>query len=286
MLRRLTYTAALALTLSLAAPAVAAPPKDKPDPDRRVLTVMKDGEKIGELSYKWVQTPSGNEFASSKAELKTGGSKYVIRTHLKRRPDGTVDKYKKWLGLEGAKPDVIVFWKGDKIRTVSTLPDRKFTRTYAPPGAFSILDEVGFHLYRDLVRAWRKTGDGAQDVLGIGDGKFSQVTVTGVGTAELTRKDKARIVDVVSVDINGQQTLIYTDETDELWGVAAPGLTLTRGGWALGAVRAPVAAPAEDPALGDPSEAGTGTEVPPEDGESGSETPPTADVKPKPLPID
>ena len=287
MLRRLLPTAAaLALTLSLVAPAVGAPPKDKPDPDRRILSVLKDGEKIGELSYKWVRTPSGNEFASSKAELKTGGSKYIIRTHLKRRADGVVDKYKKWMGLEGAKPDVIVFWKGDKIRTVSKIPDRKFTRTYAPPASFAILDELCFHLYRDFVRSWRADGDGARDVLGIGDGKFSRVIVGGAGTAAVTRKDKARTMDVVSVEIDGQRTLVYADEKDEIWGVIAPGLTLTRGGWALGEVQAPVAAPS-DPTVGGPSGADSGPETPPtDDPASGPETPPTVEEKPKPLPID
>ncbi|MFH1529691.1 MAG: hypothetical protein ABIK09_03030 [Pseudomonadota bacterium] len=251
MLRRLTPMATvLTMLLSLAAHAAAGPPKEKPDPDRRVLDVTKDGEKIGELSYKWVRTPSGNEFASSKAELKNGGSKYVIRTHLKRRPDGVVDKYKKWIGLEGAKPDVIAFWKGDKVRTVSRLPDRKFTRTFDPPESFSIVDELGFHLYRDFVRAWRTKGDGPRDVLGITDGKFAQVAVTGAGTAQITRKDKARTVDVVAVELDGQRTLIYADEEDELWGIIAPGLTLTRGGWTLGAVQAPVAAPSDPEGVG------------------------------------
>ena len=286
MLRHLSGALSMIALLSLAAPAAGAPPEEKPDPDRRVLTVLKDGEKIGELSYKWVRTSSGNEFASSKAEIKTGGDKFIIRSHLKRRPDGLVEKYKKWIGLEGAKPDVIVFWKGDKIRTVSKIPDRKFTRTYAPPASFAILDELCFHLYRDFVRSWRADGDGARDVLGIGDGKFSRVIVGGAGTAAVTRKDKARTMDVVSVEIDGQRTLVYADEKDEIWGVIAPGLTLTRGGWALGEVQAPVAAPS-DPTVGGPSGADSGPETPPtDDPASGPETPPTVEEKPKPLPID
>ncbi len=288
MLRRLIRPATLlALTMALVAPAAAAPPKDKPDPDRRVLTVKKDGEKIGELSYKWVRTASGNEFASSKAELKTGGSRYIIRTHLKRRPDGAVEKYKKWIGLEGAKPDVIVFWKGKKVRTVSKVPDRKFTRTYEPPESFIILDELAFHLYRDFVRAWRTGGDGARDVLGIGDGKFAQVSVTNAGTAQITRKEKAQAVEVIAVEAKGQRTLVYVDDEDELWGIIGPGLTLTRGGWALGEVQAPVAAPTDptdlpaDPEPEPEPEPDSGRDAPPTE-----ETPPTTDEKPKPLPID
>ncbi len=295
MLRYLTLTAAsVALLLSLVKPAAGAPPEDKPDPDRRILVVIKDGEKIGELSYKWVRTASGNEFASSKVELKTGGSKYIIRTHLKRRANGVVEKYKKWIGLEGAKPDVITFWKEDKVRTVSKIPDRKFTRTFAPPESFSILDEMGFHLYRDFVRSWRKNGDSTHSVLTIRDGRFSEVSVTGAGTAQVTRKEKARSVDVVAVEIGDQRTLIYTDEKDELWGIIAPGLTLTRGGWALGEVQAPVAAPSDPEGVGPegpPTESGpetpptdSGPETPPT--ESGPETPPTTEEKPKPLPID
>jgi hypothetical protein len=193
---------------------------------------------------------------------------------------------------------VIVFWKGDKVRTVSKVADRKFTRTYAPPESFLVLDELGFHLYRDFVHAWRATGDGAQDVLGIGDGKFAQVTVTGAGTAQVTRKDKARVVDVIAVEADGQRTLVYADEKDELWGIIAPGLTLNRGGWALGEVQAPVATP--DPAVGDPSGPNVGAEAPPTgepdigaeapptgEPDIGAEAPPTADdEKPKPLPID
>ena len=301
MVRYLTLTAAAVVLLSFAGPVIGAPPKDKPDPDRRVLVVEKDGEKIGELSYKWVRTASGNEFASSKTELKTGGSKYIIRTHLKRRADGVVEKYKKWIGLEGAKPDVIAFWKDDKIRTVSKIPNQKFTRTFDPPETFAILDEMGFHLYRDFVRSWRRDGDGGHQVLTISDGRFVEVAVSGAGTAEVTRKEKARTMDVIAVEIAGQRTLIYADDKDELWGIIAPGLTLTKGGWTLGAVQAPVAAPPVSEPGSDPvSEPGKDGAVAPgaadpsgptEEvgaGASGDADPsdPAADPKLKPLPID
>ena len=275
MTRHRTATALmLALLLLLAASATAGPPKDEPDPDKRVLAVHKDGEKIGELTYKWVQTSSGNEFASSRIELKTGHGKYVVRTHLKRRPDGTVEKYKKWLGNAGSKPEVIVFWFGQKIRIVSKIPDNSFTRTHTPPEGFLLLDELGFHLYRDFVRSWRKSGDGPRQFLSVKTGRFTTISVTGAGKAQLTRKDRARMVDVVAVEREGQRTLIYADEEDELWGVVAPGLTLTRGGWALGEVQAPVAAPA-DP--GDSELHEIGAEAPPTD---------TEPLPHKPLPID
>lgn len=259
-----TATALLMALFLLGASAAAAPPKDEPDPDKRVLAVHKDGEKIGELTYKWVQTSSGNEFASSKVELKTGHGRYVIRTHLKRRPDGTVEKYKKWIGRGGSKPEVIIFWKGQKVRIVSKIPDNSFTRTHTPPEGFlTLLDELGFHLYRDFVRSWRKGGDGPRQVLSVKTGRFTTVSVTGAGKAQLTRKDRARMVDVVAVEHEGQQTLVYADEKDELWGVVAPGLTLTRGGWALGEVQAPVAAPAElDAPEPDPEPDTVGAEEP------------------------
>jgi len=282
MLRRLTpFAAALVLTSVFAGPAAGAPPKDEPDPDRRVLVVEKEGEKIGELSYKWVRTASGNEFASSKAELRTGGSRYVIRTHLKRRADGVVEKYKKWIGLEGHRPDVIVFWKENRIRTVSKIPDRKFTRTFDPPESFYIIDELGFHLYRDFVRSWRRDGDGARNVLATRDGRFSEVSVTGWGTALVTRKDKARTVDVVAVELDGQRTLVYADDRDELWGLVAAGLTLTRGGWALGEVMAPVAAPVDDVSAEHPPPSADSVGTSP--GEGGGSP---SEAEHKPLPID
>ena len=287
MTRYPTATALLlAFFLVRATSAAAAPPKDEPDPDKRVLAVHKDGEKIGELTYKWVQTSSGNEFASSKVELKTRGGSFIVRTHLKRRADGTMEKYKKWIGSGGAKPEVIIFWKGQKIRIVSKIPDNSFTRTHTPPEGFLLLDELGFHLYRGFVRSWRKNGDGPCQVLSVKEGRFATVSVTGAGEAQLTRKDRARMVGVVAVEHEGQQTLIYVDEKDELWGIVAPGLTLTRGGWALGEVQAPVAAPA-DP--GDSELHEIEAEAPPADDTIGAGKPlPQNDPepKPKPLPID
>ncbi|MBM4371755.1 MAG: hypothetical protein FJ098_08880, partial [Deltaproteobacteria bacterium] len=229
-----------------------------------------------------------------------GGSRYILRTHLARRADGTVDKYKKWLGLEGAKPDVIVFWTDRKVRIVSSLRGSSFTRTHTPPATFLVWDDMALHLLRDFVRAWRSGGDGPRDVLLVGSGAFAKAGISRAGVADVTMNDRAVPADVVAVEVAGQRLLVYADAEDELLGVTSGGLVAVRPGWTLGEVRAPEAVPpAEDPAPTAPATeeppAGEAAAAPPE-GEPAAEPPatePPPDTsprgepgKPRPLPID
>jgi len=135
---------------SLAAPALARGKKgDEKDPDWIEFTILREGQPAGTFGFKTVTAEaSGNIFTTSKLEMKARKGTLGIMTHVELHPSGKLIKYRKWVGNEGARPDLIAFWKDDNtLRVVSKLRKQRFSRDLSPPEGFVPLDGLGFHLY-------------------------------------------------------------------------------------------------------------------------------------------
>lgn len=249
--------------------------KEGPDPDRRDMDIFKGDSKIGTTSYKWVTTDQGTTFASSTLEISTGGGKLFIRTHLKNNPDGKMDKYKKWIGRTGAKPTIIAFWKGNKIRVVSK-GDKSFSKDLTVPGAgeFVVMDDFALHLYQDLGKRYLSAGITSFPALVAHEGRFDELKLKAAGNSSVSRKGETRALKVLDISSPDKTVRIHLAENGEIWAVEEGKLLAVRQGWTLGAVSQEAAAPVV-------VDEGKGGSEEPEEGEPAPE-----EKGPKPLPID
>ncbi len=173
-------------TVALAAlPADAADKKTGKDPDWIEMSILKGGKPVGDLGFKTVSTATGMSYTSSKMEMKGKKGALAIQTHVERDKDGKVVKYRKWVGNQGADPDVIAFWKDKGLRIVSKVPKHRFTNDLKPEAGFVPVDKLGFHLYSFIAAAWVAGKPESLPCVYVDRGTTGKLTLKAAGSAVL-----------------------------------------------------------------------------------------------------
>ena len=220
--------------------------KKKEGPPPTEFTILRDGKPAGTFSYT-VATFSGKYFCSSKLAMKTKRGTVAIMAHVEKDGAGKLLKYRKWVGNEGASPDVIAFWMGEKLRVVSKLKGKRFTRDLTPGKGFQVLDQLGFHLYADLADLWHKEKTGEFEAVTINLGRLDKVTLEPVGVAVF--KDSAgQEVRAQAVHLKSQSfnLTFFVGEKRRYLGFKSKRLVLIRKGWNLLRVEEAVASEVEE----------------------------------------
>jgi len=221
---------------ALAAPAGAAPPeKDKEkDPDWIEFALLREGVRAGTFGFKTTAAASGQLFTSSKLDLKVKRGGLSIQTHVERDPSGRLVKYRKWVGNEGARPDLIAFWKGKKLRIVSKVKKNRFTKDVAPPEGFAILDRLGFHLYSHVAALWKRSQPEETPNVSLHNGATGTLRMKRVGTATFKHPGGNEVkAQAVSVRAEGFTLTIFVGEKPVYLGFKGKKLLMIRKGWNL-----------------------------------------------------
>ena len=197
------------------------------------FTILRDGKPAGTFSYK-VAIFSGKYFTSSQLEMKTKRGTVAIMTHVEKDGTGKLLKYRKWVGNEGAKPDVIAFWRGANLRVVSKIKGKRFTRDLSPGKGFQVLDQLGFHLYGDLAGPWQKNGLEKFEAVTIHKGRLDNVTLTSAGVAVL--KDSAGnevMAEAISLKSKSFNLTFFVAAKQLYLGFKSKRMVLIKKGWNL-----------------------------------------------------
>jgi hypothetical protein len=233
-MRRICGALITCIALAAIAPTTALARKKKKEPPPPIeFTILRDGAPSGTFSYTEA-TFSGKYFTSSKLEMKTKRGTVAIMTHVEKDGAGKLLKYRKWVGNEGAKPDVIAFWKGPSLRVVSKLKGKRFTRDLAPAKGFQVLDQLGFHLYGDLIGPWESNEVEGFEAVTIHKGRLDKVTLAAAGVAIL--KDSAGkevMAEAVSLKSKSFNLIFFIGEKQRYLGFKSKRMVLIRKGWNL-----------------------------------------------------
>lgn len=215
--------------------ASAGPKKGEKAPDWVEFVVLRGGEDAGTFGFNTTTSAaSGNLFSSAKLDLKTGKGKLAIQTHVELTPDGKLEKYRKWVGKEGAQPDVIAFWMGKKLRVVSKLKGAKFTSDLQPADGFVTLDRLGFAMYAQLGLLWKKDHPASVPCLFVHRGKMGDVAMKAAGTATLKNlKGEEVKAEAVEVSAKGFKFTMFLGEKPVFLGFQSSKISLVRKGWNL-----------------------------------------------------
>jgi len=199
----------------LATAAAAPPDVDAKDPGWQEFSVLKAGKAAGEFGFKTVMSASGKIYTSSKLEMLSGKKVTLqIQTHVERDADGTLAKYKKWIGKQqgSADTDLIAFWPHEKkLRVVSKNPS-KYKVDLHPPKPFYLLDAMGFHLYAEFAGLWKAKGAGQYDCLVLDDGTVEKVGLADAGTVTLKRGDETITVKGVKLSRGDDAVTLFVGE--------------------------------------------------------------------------
>jgi hypothetical protein len=230
----------MVLTVAFLAAGLAAPvwagdkDKDAKDPDWLEFAVLKDGKDAGLFGFKTVSTGSGKIFTSAKLEMMTGKKVTLqIQFHVERDPDGTLAKYKKWIGKQqgSADTDLIVFWPYEKkMRIVSKNP-KKYKADLTPPKPFYVYDPFGYHFYADLAGLWKSKGAGQYDCLTLDDGKLVKVKLSDGGVAKMKRGEEEVSVAAVKVEGAGPEVTLLVGEKPVFLGFLSKEYVVLRHGF-------------------------------------------------------
>jgi hypothetical protein len=239
---------ALALALSGFSPAVLAQgkkDKEAKDPDWLEFSLLKDGQPAGIFGFKTTAGASGQIYTSSQLEMKGKRGGLAIQTHVEKDPSGKLIKYKKWIGSQGAAPDVIAFWNGKKLRIVSKAKDAPFTKDLSPAEGFFLLDRYGFHLYADLVGLWKARQQAKTPFVALHTGKTGTLEMSAVGSVNLKDGAGKEVKgSAVKVKADKLELTLFVGEKPSYLGFQAGKLVMIRKGWNLVSVEAGVLAPA------------------------------------------
>jgi hypothetical protein len=213
----------------------------------REFVVLDDGAEKGTMTFRWATGPSGGVFGFSNMELKSGRTNYLVRTHLQTRADRVMEKYKKWIGRDGAEPELIAFWKDPKVRVVRRGHD-KFTKNVQPPSTFVVVDPEAPYLHQETVRLLLASGQDSLDVqvLLAPEGRLDKVKASKIGPCIMQRDGQT--LDLFRVGISGADTLeLCVDNAGDIWWIWQKGREFLRKG-------AKLLQPEERPAQGKPAE--------------------------------
>jgi hypothetical protein len=231
-MRRFGWVLGVVLLVVAVTPSQAFARKKKEEaPPPIEFSVLRKGKPAGTFSYK-VATFSGKYFSSSQLELNTGKGTLAIMTHVEKDGAGKLIKYRKWVGNEGARPDVIGFWNDDKLRIVSKINGKRFTRDLVPAKGFEVLDQLGFHLYGDLAETWAKGPRTSFQAVTIHKGRLDNVTLAPAGTAIL--KDvagKEVRAQAVHLKTKSFDLTFFVGEKPRYLGFKSKSMILVRKGW-------------------------------------------------------
>ncbi len=220
------------------------------------FTILRDGKVSGTFSYK-VATFSGKYFSSSQLEMKTKKGTIVILTHVEKDGAGKLLKYRKWVGNEGASPDIIAFWNNDKLRVVSKVKGKRFTKDLTPGKGFQVLDQMGFALYGDLADLWHKKKLQEFEVATIHVGRLDKASMASAGVAILKDSAGKEVqAEAVSLKSKSFNLTFFVGEKQRYLGFKSKRMVLIRKGWNLVRVeegKAP--ATEEEPAAEQPAAA-------------------------------
>ena len=237
MMRTMFSLLSLLLMVTVALPEASARDKkeEEKDPDWIEFSVLRDGEQSGTFGFKTVTAEaSGNVFTTSKLEMKTRRGTLGIMTHVELHPSGKLIKYRKWVGNEGARPDLIAFWKDATLRIVSKIPKHRFTRDLSPGDGFVPLDGLGFHLYAHLASLWKKSQPESLPCVRLHKGKSDTLTMQRTGTAVLKNKAGKQVTaQAVHVKAKGFNLVLFVGDKPTYLGFKSRKVLLVRNGWNL-----------------------------------------------------
>jgi hypothetical protein len=237
MMRTTLYLLSWLITLSIALPEASARDKkgDEKDPDWIEFSVLRDGEQSGTFGFKTVTAKaSGNIFTTSKLEMKTKRGTLGIMTHVELHPSGKLIKYRKWVGNEGASPDLVAFWMDATLRIVSKIPKHRFKRDVTPGDGFVPLDGLGFHLYGHLAGLWKQSQPQSVPCVRLHKGKTDTLTMQSTGTAILKNKaGKEVVAEAVHVKAKGFNLVLFVGDKPTYLGFKSKKVLLVRNGWNL-----------------------------------------------------
>ena len=269
---------AVAIGLSLPAPVDAGPKKKEKDPDWIEFVLLRDGNSAGKFGFKTTRAASGQVFTSSELEMKVKRGGLAIQTHVERDPPGRLVKYRKWVGAEGARPDLIAFWKGKKLRVVSKLKGKRFNKDLSPADGFVCLDRLGFHLYSYLAQSWAQSQPAELPAVSLHDAKLTKVALKKVGVATFKNKAGEEVTaQAVSVKAKGFSLTMFVGEKPIYLGFQGKKMLMLRKGWNLVSVEEETGTPVDGADGKDPVDA-TGTKKP-GDAQEDPEEDPTEDAE-------
>jgi hypothetical protein len=203
--------------------------EDAPPPIE--FTILRDGKPSGTFSYKMASF-SGKHFSSSTLEMKTRKGTLAVMTHVERDESGKLVKYRKWVGNEGARPNVIAFWQEDNLRIVSKLKKARFKRNLSPPEGFIVLDQLGFHLYGDLAKMWSAAPFTDKTAFIVHKGSLDKVTFKSEGLAILTNKQGEEVqAQAVKLKSKSFNLTFFVGEKPAYLGFMSKHVLLVRKGW-------------------------------------------------------
>ncbi len=224
----------VAATFALGTEGLARDKKKEEAPPPIEFTVLRDGKPAGTFSYK-IAVFSGKVFSSSQLEMKTRKGTLAILTHVEKDGAGKLLKYRKWVGNEGATPDLIAFWKDDsKLRIVSKLKSSRFTKDLSPAKGFEVLDQLGFHLYGDIAELWSKTETTGFNAIALHKGRMDKVTLEDAGIVVLKDKEGKEVTaKALHLRSKGFNLTIFVGDKPRYLGFQSKHVTLVRKGWNL-----------------------------------------------------
>ncbi|MBM4352952.1 MAG: hypothetical protein FJ109_04035 [Deltaproteobacteria bacterium] len=234
MLRITTFCLAVSAALALASEVAAADGKTAKDPDWIEMTILKAGKPVGELGFKTVATATGMSYTSSKMELKGKKGALAIQTHVEREKDGKVVKYRKWVGNQGADPDVIAFWKDKALRVVSKVPKHRFANDLKPAAGFVPVDKLGYHLYSFVAVAWAAGKPTSIPCVYVDKGTTGTLALKAAGTATLKSAGGEEVTAEAVEVVAEKYTLTLFVGTKPIYlGFQSKGTLVLRKGWTL-----------------------------------------------------
>jgi hypothetical protein len=200
------------------------------DKNLREFIILEDGVEKGTMSFRWATSAAGGFFGFSNQELKSGRTSHLIRTHLQARADRVMEKYKKWIGRDGAEPELIAFWKDPKVRVVRK-GKGKFTKNLQPPATFVVVDPEAGYLHQETVRLLFMSGMETLEtpVLLASEGRLDTVKAKKVGPCLMEANGKT--LELTRVAISGADTLeLCVENSAEIWWMSAKGREFVRKG--------------------------------------------------------